>query len=325
MRYIIYGAGAVGGVMGARLFDAGHEVVLIARGAHLDAMRERGLAYESPTETRTVRIPVAARPSEIVFHDDDAVILTMKTQDTVAALDELRASAPAGIPVICAQNGVENERMALRRFANVYAMLVILPATHLEPGVVVAHAAPVSGILDCGRYPAGVDATIEEVAADLNGSGFSVVAREDAMRWKYAKLVMNLGNALQAACGLDGNLGPVYARLRDEGIACYRAAGIDWASDDEMRERRQSMSRPAETVGGRQRAGGSSWQSIARGAGSIETDYLNGEIALLGRLHGVPTPANAAMQRIGARMVRERLPAGSIAVEEIEREVAQFA
>jgi 2-dehydropantoate 2-reductase len=85
------------------------------------------------------------------------------------------------------------------------------------------------------------------------------------------------------------------------------------------------MSRPSETVGGRQRAGGSSWQSIARGAGSIETDYLNGEIALLGRLHGVPTPVNAAMQRLAARMVRERIPAGSIGLDDIEREVAKFA
>ena len=92
-----------------------------------------------------------------------------------------------------------------------------------------------------------------------------------------------------------------------------------------MNERRRAMSRPSEAAGGSRRAGGSSWQSVARRAGSIETDYLNGEITLLGRLHGVPTPANAAMQRIAARMVRERMAPGSIGVEEIEREIAQFA
>ncbi len=325
MRYIIYGAGAIGGTIGAKLFSAGHDVVLIARGSHLEAMRNRGLTFESPEGSQTLRVAVAGGPSEIDWRDGDVVLLTMKSQDTIAALEALRASAPADIPVICAQNGVANERMALRRFENVYAMVVMLPATHMEPGVVVAQAAPISGILDCGRYPSGTDATIERAAADLDGSGFSVVAREDAMRWKYAKLLMNLGNALQAACGLNGNLAPIYGRLREEGIACYRAAGIDWASDDEQRERRQAMSRPAETVGGRSRGGGSSWQSIARGAGSIETDYLNGEIALLGRFHGVPTPANAAMQRIGAKMVRERLTAGSLSAEEIEREIAVLA
>ena len=92
-----------------------------------------------------------------------------------------------------------------------------------------------------------------------------------------------------------------------------------------MNERRRAMSRPSETVGGSRRAGGSSWQSIARGAGSIETDYLNGEIALLGRLHRVPTPANSAMQRVAARMVRERMAPGSISAEQIEREIARFA
>jgi 2-dehydropantoate 2-reductase len=325
MRYIIYGAGAIGGVIGGRLHQAGHSVVLIARGPHLEAIRERGLTLETPAETSSIPIPAVGHPSEITFADGDAVVLAMKTQDTAAALDELRAAAGESIPVICAQNGVENERLALRRFAHVYAMLVILPATHLEPGVVIAHAAPVSGILDAGCYWSGVDATIEQVAADFSACGFSMNAVPEPMRLKYAKLLGNLGNALQAACGLDGNLGPLYSRLRDEAIACYRAAGIEWTSEQEMNDRRRAMSRPSETVGGSRRAGGSSWQSIARGAGSIETDYLNGEIALLGRLHGVPTPANAAMQLIAARMVRGRVTAGSIDVGEIERAIEQFA
>ena len=325
MRYIIYGAGAIGGVVGGRLFQAGHDVVLIARGPHLAAIRERGLTLETPAETATLRVPAVGHPSELAFTEDDVVVLTMKTQDTAPALDALRTAAGENIRVVCAQNGVENERLALRRFSQVYAMLVILPATHLEPGVVIAHAAPVSGILDGGCYPSGVDPTIEQVAVHLSACGFSMNAVAEPMRLKYAKLLGNLGNALQAACGLDGNLGALYARLRDEAIACYRAAGIEWTSEQEMNERRRAMSRPSETVSGNRRAGGSSWQSIARGVGSIETDYLNGEIGLLGRLHGVPTPANAAMQRIAARMVRERMAPGSIGVQEIEREIAQFA
>jgi 2-dehydropantoate 2-reductase len=325
MRYIIYGAGAIGGVIGGRLFQAGHDVVLIARGAHLDAIRERGLTLETPAETVMLPIGAVAHPPEITFTEDDVVLLTMKTQDTEPALDELRAAAGEHVRVICAQNGVENERLALRRFSRVYAMLVILPATHLEPGVVIAHAAPVSGILDAGRYPSGVDDTIERVASDISACGFSMNAVAEPMRLKYAKLLGNLGNALQAACGFDGNIGALYARLRDEAVDCYRAAGIEWTSDEEMNERRRAMSRPSETVGGTRRAGGSSWQSIARGAGSIETDYLNGEITLLGRLYGVPTPANEAMQRIAARMVREGMAPGSIGVEEIERQIAHLA
>ena len=320
MRYLIYGAGAIGGAIAARLAQNGHDVVAIARGGMLDSMRERGLVLQTPDETVTQRIPVVAHPSEIEFRDGDVVLLTMKTQDTEGALDDLFAAAGDQVPVICAQNGVENERLALRRFSRVYGMLVILPATYLEPGVVQAHSAPCTGILDAGRYPAGTDALIERVTADLDASGFSAHASTEIMRWKYAKLLSNLANVLQAACGLDGDAREVLAQLRVEAIACYRAAGIDWAGDDEMRERRQPMSlRP---VAGAARAGGSSWQSIARSAGSIETDFLNGEIALLGRLHGVATPANAAMQAIGRRLVRDRLAPGSVSLDDVRAAIA---
>ena len=61
------------------------------------------------------------------------------------------------------------------------------------------------------------------------------------------------------------------------------------------------------------RPGGSTTQSLARGTGSIETDWLNGEIVLLGRLHGVPTPANGYFLGLGARLVREGRGPGAVA------------
>lgn len=319
MRYIIYGAGAVGGVIGARLFEHEQQVVLVARGAHLDAIRAQGLTLQTPSGTRTLPIPAVAHPSELQFGSGDVVIMTTKTQHSEAALDDLRAAAGPEVPVVCAQNGVENERLALRRFRHVYAMLVIVWATHLVPGVVQAHAAPVSGILDAGCYPTGVDHLITKVAADLDVAGFSAQAVTAPMRLKYAKLLSNLGNAIQAACGFDADAGTLYTRVREEAIACYRAAGIEWASGEEMETRRRAMS-PLAAIAGQARAGGSSWQSLARRSGSIESDYLNGEIVLLGRLHGIPTPANAALQEVAGRMAREGMAPGSARVAEIEQE-----
>ena len=80
----------------------------------------------------------------------------MKGQDTRDALDAL-ADGPPDLAVACLQNGVDNERQVLRRTPNTYAVPVMLPATYLEPGVVDASSAPVTGILDVGRYPTGVD------------------------------------------------------------------------------------------------------------------------------------------------------------------------
>lgn len=322
MRYIIFGAGAVGGVIGARLFQQGRDVVLIARGAHLDAIRSQGLTFQSPSDLVTLPIPVAGHPSELDFSDADAVILTMKTQDTERALDELRAVAPSTVPIFCAQNGVENERLAARRFERVYGVLVILPATHLEPGVVQANASNKTGILDLGRYPRRVDALAEAVAEDLNGADFSVHVRDEIMRWKYAKLLGNLGNALQAACGLEADIRDIFPRLREEALACYRAAGIDCASGEEMQARRDGIL-SFDPASGPQRKGGSSWQSLARQAGSIESDFLNGEIALLGHLHDVATPANSVLQRVADRLVRKGQPPGSIAPDDVRKEIAE--
>ncbi len=323
MRYIIYGAGAIGGVIGGRLFQNGRDVILIARGPHLEANQREGLTLQSASTSEQLQIPAFGGPAEIDWRDGDAVILTMKTQDTEPALDELRAAAGASIPVFCAQNGVENERLALRRFENVYGVTVMLPAVHLEPGVVQANASNKTGMLDLGRYPSGTDNVAHSVADELNASDFSVIVSESIMRWKYAKLLGNLGNSLQAACGLGADYGDIYAQLRDEALACYRAADIACANAEEVRERRDGVLGIDRS--GIRRRGGSSWQSLARGTGSIETDFLNGEIALLGRKHGVPTPANVALQRIAAQLVRENAQPGSLTPDDVRIEIAALA
>src|SRR5207302_10080301 len=115
----------------------------------------------------------------------------------------LRPIADDPIPVVCLQNGVDNERAALRVFPHVYGICVMCPTGHLEPGVVQAYSTPVTGILDIGRYPSGSDEIAEALAGALRASTFVSEARADIMRWKYAKLLMNLGNAVQATCRPD--------------------------------------------------------------------------------------------------------------------------
>ena len=301
MRYVIYGAGGIGGAIGGRLFLAGKDVLLITRGAHLDAIRADGLLLRTPEGDHRLPVAVAGHPDEVEFRDGDVVLLTMKTQDTEAALRDLELAAGTSIPVVCAQNGVENERLAARRFASVYAMLVALPATFLTPGEVIASGAPLSGALHCGRYPGGVDDTIATVAADLRASHYRCECVPDAMRFKYRKLMFNLGNGLEVitsgtAWGATGALGDFSAKLRDEAAACYRAAGIDAISSDEYTERVSSHYR-AQPIDGQPRSGSSTRQSVLRGHTTVEVDYLNGEIELLGKLHGVPTPYNTVVRR----------------------------
>jgi 2-dehydropantoate 2-reductase len=330
MRYIIIGAGAIGGAIGARLFESGHEVVLTARGAHYAALRDGGLRFATPDGVSTLRIPVVAGPGDLSLRADDALLLTVKGQDSMAALDAWAWQPVTGggvaadsLPLLCAQNGVASERDALRRFRQVYGVCVWMPATHLEPGSVEAQGSPMTGLLPVGRYPSGADETARQVAADLAGSRFVAPVSADVMRWKYGKLLTNLGNAIEAvfgpAAGPAANAeaaSDLRRRARDEGQAVLAAAGIGYASTAEQAELRGDQVK-AEPVNGARRGGGSSWQSLTRGTGSIEADYLNGEIVLLGREHGVPTPVNELLQRLANQFARDRRAPGSITATEL--------
>ena len=321
MRFVIYGAGAIGGVVGARLFQSGYDVALIARGAHYEAIRDRGLRIQSPDDDATLPIPVVDHPARLTLTDADVVILAMKSQDTIGACEALDACAPPGIAVACFQNGVENERVVLRHFAATYAVCVMSPTAHIDPGVVIAQSAPVSGLLDIGCFPSGLDERAEAIAVALNASSFHSVPRRDVMRWKYTKLLMNLANAIEATVAPDPAVGDLVQQVRAEGEACLRAAGIDFASAEEDKERRADRM-SVRPVNGEFRGGGSSWQSLARGTRSIETDYLNGEIVMLGRLHGVPTPANALMQRVAGEQARTGAAPKSVPVASLLAQLA---
>jgi 2-dehydropantoate 2-reductase len=143
------------------------------------------------------------------------------------------------------------------------------------------------------------------------------------MRFKYGKLLENLSNALQIALGLDQRASDVGTIVRNEGVACLEAAGIDFASSSELRDRRaRSLNVPPPS--GRARTGTSTWQSVARGTGSVETDFLNGEIAFLGRMYGIPTPANALLQAISAEVASGRRASGSMSEEEFLAALANY-
>jgi 2-dehydropantoate 2-reductase len=209
------------------------------------------------------------------------------------------------------QNGVENERRALRWFADVYGVVVMAPAAHLEPGVVAGYSAPMRGVLDVGRYPTGTDDVAVGMATAFARAGFSAVAQPDIMAWKYRKLLMNLGNIVEALCTREQATGDVVRALDQEGAAVLAAAGIAYVTTDQDRDRREGVLSP-QPVGGRSRDGGSTWQSVARGMPSLETPFLNGEIVVLGREFGVPTPVNEACCRLAIEAVRDHLPNNSV-------------
>ena len=106
MRIAVFGAGGIGGFLGARLAQAGDEVVLIARGPHLAAIQEHGLFVESPTGNFHMTPSIATdRPEDVGVVD--AVLLGVKAWDVRAAAEAIRPMVGATTGVLTLQNGVE--------------------------------------------------------------------------------------------------------------------------------------------------------------------------------------------------------------------------
>ncbi|WP_193178037.1 ketopantoate reductase family protein [Oricola nitratireducens] len=313
MRFVIFGVGAIGGGLAASLALAGYDVVGIARGAQLDAIQRNGLRVRTPVSDDTVRFPCVGAPDEISFRPDDVIFLTMKTQDTKAALESLERCGVRRQAIVCAQNGIENERLALRLFENVYAAVVMMPADFVKPGEVVVNCGPKLGVFNIGRYPKGIDSTTREICMALDGAGFAGFPEADVMPGKYGKLLMNLSNVLDAAAGEAARKSPLADAARAEAETVLETAGIPYTKgfrhDDLMQ---------ITPVNGAPRTGSSSAQSLVRKAGSIETGYLNGEIVLLGRLHGVPVPVNGFLCDLGRRLVAEGVEPGSLSLAEVQ-------
>jgi 2-dehydropantoate 2-reductase len=319
MRVVIAGAGAVGSVIGGRLHQGGAEVVLVGRQAHVDAIGEGGLRIETAERVDRIDVPAVSSLNALAPRADDVVIITAKTQDAPAIHRELLAWNPE-VAVVCGTNGVEHERTALRLFERVYGMVIQLPATFQHPGRVTALCLPTNAIIDVGRYPNGIDDTARELAGIADASPHLLCeADHDIMVKKHAKVLINLGNVPDAVCGLAGRFHDVTRAAQDEARAVYLVADVHFEhhgeASDRYRERQATMQ--FRIPEGETFLGGSTWQGLAKGSENTEIDWMNGEIVLLGRLHGVPTPHNAFLQRLARELAASGAQPGAMSTDEL--------
>jgi len=299
-RYVVIGAGALGGILAAELHDNGVDAVLVARGAHGEAIRSGGLRIRRPHTTDVVRVPVVSGPDDIALQPDDVLVLAVKAQDvenvlqTWSWLPVTGGGVAADLPVLTLQNGLATEDAVLRRFREVYAATAWIAVSHLTPGEVVSPSWPTVGIVWLGPHRSGTPERAERIAADLRTARFVATAVDEVARWKAHKLRGNVSNGLDLFTGSEADLAEAGTQLLAELDAVYAAAGI--VPIDPAAAVSDVPGLQIDAVPGHEHRR-STWQSFARGAGS-EVDYLNGEVVLLGRLHGVPTPVNEALQHV---------------------------
>jgi 2-dehydropantoate 2-reductase len=303
-------------------------------------MRSYGLRIRTPTEDVTVPVAAVSAPGEVQLHTDDVLVLATKTQQLIPVLNEwadadvydaerVIGSAGDQLPVFTATNGVAAEDFALRYFTRVFGICVWMPATRLEPGEVIVRATPVAGVLHLGRVPASTTARdsqlLQRVAADWTAAGFDIRLPADVMPWKYRKLISNLGNVFEALTASTREVGDLVEAAEAEARAIFDAAGIRYTDDAEEAATRATgfTVQPVPGVDGM--LGGSTWQSLTRGTGDIETDYLNGEIVLLAHRIGTTAPINSRLARLGRRAAVTGARPGDLTPEALADELRQTA
>jgi 2-dehydropantoate 2-reductase len=324
-RYVIIGAGAIGGTVGGVLARVGTPTLLIARGRNAEALATAGITLRTPDGTFHTAVSTASRAEDVRLTDRDVLVFATKTQQLDAALQEWvdePVHGPHGVigtagellPAMTALNGVAAEEKALRYFRRVFGVCVWLPAVHLEPGEVIVRSWPVVGQFHIARWPASIstraDAQLLTALAEAwSAAGFRVRIPDDVAPWKYNKLLSNLGNVVGALSAESTDASEVVAAIRSEGENVLRHAGIEFVPFETSTAARANGPTIRPVPGWNAGPSNSTWQSLSRNTGSVETDFLNGEIVRLAHRHGITVPLNAALARAAREAVRSGLGA----------------
>jgi 2-dehydropantoate 2-reductase len=315
MRIIIYGAGGIGGVMGGHLARTGQDVVLIGRPGHVNAINRNGLKFITPTGTHILNIPAVTGPEQIEFGPDDVVCLTMKGQNTEDAMKDLKAVVE-DVPVFCFQNGVRNEETAARSFARVYGAMVRVGSVYLTDGEIIARRDP-PGWFVIGRYPNGKDETAEAVAECMRKASFYARTVDDVMPYKWGKLMANLNNAIGAITNARwGETGEISRAASKELADLLAEANIRWVSQEQVNKEWPEVTEPLRgTIDSE--AQSSTWQSLAREQGTVETEFMNGEVVRLAASLGKKAPVNEMLLNITKEMAVKKEHPGKYTAQQL--------
>ena len=299
------GAGSIGSVVGGFLHLGGHQVYMIGKGPHIEAVAERGLDISGIWgERRIDSISSATTVNDALGEgfEPEWTLLSVKSYDTRDALQDLLPVSPGQRGVISLQNGLGNVEAISETFPGMaVGGRVIFGATTLEPGRVEVTVCADDVLL--GPAPGG-PAGVEEVCEAFSESGIPCRFEERILSFIWDKVLYNVClNALATLLKTDyGSLGDdpgtwaVMERLTREFYAVASAEGVGLVSPDpgEYLERFRTELLPPT------RDHRSSMQEDIEQGRHTEIDALNGAVARLGRTRGIETPANETL----AEMIR---------------------
>ena len=303
MKAVVYGAGAIGSLLGAILHKAGHDVALVARQNHVNMIREHGLKVKG-LEEFIIEINATTEPSCI--DGADVVFLTVKTQDTTRAVEEFSSYLGTSTPVVSLQNGIRNPKLISELIGptRVIPGVVRFTASYLTPGEIeyTRKGNCIIGELD------GKETERIKQLCDYMSSGITTEISTNIESDLWAKLVLNLMNLPLALTGSgfpkslqNKHLRQILVASWDEGRNVVKESGIEpnyrvldqlmaVFSNDALFESWMKQEIDSHDFIS------STYQSLLRGT-SIEEEFLTGEILSLGEKYGIATPVSSLLMQ----------------------------
>ena len=324
MRFVVYAAGAVGGVLGGHLALAKHDVLIVCRDEHARAVTEAGgLRMKSGTGEYLAPVRATARLSASDLDSNACVLFTPKSNDTARCVEELAAIAPPDVPVVSFQNGVANEEAIAARFENVFGGVCRMTCSFLQPGQVSFRR---MGRLAIGKYPKGAHPFSKKLGAALEEAGFDVTVSNAIMCDKWLKLVVNLQSAFNAVIDPRDHDGVEFVDLKagalEEAKRILRAEKMKVKScderelsiDDVINElRKPKAPRNPSAV----KVNNSTWQNLYLKRKEVENGFFHGPIIEMARRHGIPAPFNETALELVTQAARMKLGPGSFRAAEV--------
>jgi 2-dehydropantoate 2-reductase len=291
MRIAILGAGGVGGYYGGTLSRAGHHVAMLARGSHLDALRERGLEVRTPEGTFTAAVEAAGSPENL--GGADYAILAVKNYSLPEIAPAARLLAEQGAVVVPLLNGVDVAERLIEQGVpeeRVLGGLTEISAARIAPGVVERRSSFQRVVV--GERTGGMSDRAERIVAAFREAGAEARASEDITADLWRKFIFIA--AMSAACGLTRSpVGPVrekplgqllIERAVHEVAAVARGRGVGITKEDTARILAFIASLPDAIK--------PSFLLDVEAGGPTEIDDLSGAVSRFGRLAGVETPVH---------------------------------
>jgi 2-dehydropantoate 2-reductase len=294
MRIAVVGAGGTGGYFGGLLARAGEDVTFVARGAHLEALRTRGLTLESSL-AGTFTVPVQATDAPNEVGPVDLILFCVKTYDTEAAAESVRPLIRPDTMLLSLQNGIDNEERIARtagHTSGVGAVAYVVSAIK-APGVVAQTAGP--GKIILGELSGGTSQRTERLREVLQRAGITTEVHPDIRVVLWQKFLFICAfSGVTAVSRLpigtilaDPATHALFRGTSEEVEAVARAGGIDPPAD--------CVEQALATAAGVEPWGRGSLYHDLIGGRRLELEGLNGEVVRRGREHHVSTPLNFAI------------------------------